>query len=266
MQLLLRPPLQARENSVETTITSTKNEYVKHVRSLHSGKGRSLHSEFLVEGEKCVRELLAFMPERLRSIIVTEGQFADIVQGARKTGTHVYTAAEHVMSALCDCQTPQGIAAVAAIPEYESVREGFIIALDDVQDPANVGAIIRTADAAGAAGVALSAACADAFSPKAVRASMGSIFHLPVFKVPMPEYLASLASKGYHIACSHLKGATEFSLNWMSTCLVIGNESKGISAPVMALATDIIRIPMYGKAESLNAAVAAGILIYKIRT
>lgn len=251
---------------MESTITSTKNEYIKHVRSLHAGKGRSQFGEMLVEGEKCVRELLAFMPERLRSLIVTEGHFNDIALAVRNTGKQVYTAAEHVMSALCDCKTPQGIAAVAAIPECEAVREGFIVALDDVQDPANVGAIVRTADAAGAAGVALTPACADAHSPKAIRASMGSIFHLPVFKTELPDFLASLASKGHHVACSHLKGVTEFTLDWRRTCLVIGNESKGVSEPLMALATDIIRIPMYGRAESLNAAVAAGILIYKIRT
>ena len=251
---------------METMITSTKNDYVKHIRALHSSKGRSEYKEMLVEGEKCVRELLVFMPERLRSVIVTEGRFDDIAQAASSNGVRVLTAAEHVMNALCECQTPQGIAAVAAIPDYDPVRDGFIVALDDVQDPANVGAIIRTADAAGASGIALSPACADAFSPKAIRASMGSVFHLPIFKTPLPDYLASLISGSYHVACSHLRGSTDFALDWKNTCLVIGNESKGISEAVMAFATDIIRIPMYGKAESLNAAVAAGILIYKIRT
>ena len=251
---------------MDTVITSTKNEYVKHVRSLHAAKGRAQYGEMLVEGEKCLRELLAFMPERIRSLAVLEGQFEDIAQSAREAGAHVYTVAEHVMDALCDCRTPQGVAAVAAIPEYEPVRQGFIVALDDVQDPANVGAIVRTADAAGASGVALSPGCADAFSPKAARASMGSIFHLPVFKTALPDYLSTLASSGHRIACSRLDGSTEFVLDWRKTCLVIGNESRGISNAVTALATDIIRIPMYGKAESLNAAVAAGILIYKIRT
>ncbi len=251
---------------METVITSTKNEFVKHVRSLHTGKGRAQSGEMLIEGEKCIRELLAFMPERLHSLAVEEGRFDDIAEAARNLGAKVYTTAAHVMEALCDCQTPQGIAAIAAMPEYGPVSEGFIVALDDVQDPSNVGAIVRTADAAGAAGIALSPACADAFSPKAVRASMGSVFHLPVFKTPLPEYLASLADKGYRIACSHLNGTTDFMFDWRKTCLVIGNESRGISAALMALATDIIRIPMFGKAESLNAAVAAGILIYKIRT
>lgn len=251
---------------METIITSTKNELVRHARSLHTAKGRTEQGEMLIEGEKCVRELLTYMPERLHSLIITDGRFEDIKQAVKASDVRVYPVAEHVMDAACDCQTPQGIAAIAAIPSYQPVKSGFIVALDDVQDPANVGAIIRTADAAGASGVALSPACADAFSPKAVRASMGSSFHLPIFKTELTGYLKSLVEAGYHIACGHLEGTTEFSLDWRQTCLVIGNESRGISAPVMALATDIVRIPMFGKAESLNAAVAAGILIYKIRT
>ncbi len=251
---------------MDTVITSTKNDLVQRARSLHASKGRAQQGEMLVEGEKCVRELFAFMPDRLRSLIVTEGRFEDIAQGARDAGVRVYIVKEHVMTAACDCQTPQGVAAIAALPSYQPVTQGFIIALDDVQDPANVGAIIRTADAAGASGVALSSACADAFSPKAIRASMGSVFHLPVFKTVLTDYLKALANGGHHIACAHLNGNTEFKLDWQRTCLVIGNESRGISAPIMELATDAVRIPMFGKAESLNAAVAAGILIYKIRT
>ncbi len=255
-----------RGNSVEPLITSTRNEYVKYVKELHDGKGRLLHGEMLVEGEKCVAELIAFMPQHVRCVAVTEGRFDDIAQAARSLGARVYVVSEHVMNAMCDCAAPQGVAAVAAIPQYTDVKTGFIVALDDVQDPSNVGAVIRTADAAGASGVALSKGCADAFSPKTVRASMGSVFHLPVFKAALPEYLSELLLKGYRIACAHLDGKTEFALEWQRTCLVIGNESRGISGRVMQLATDIVRVPMYGKAESLNAAVAAGILIYKIRT
>lgn len=251
---------------MDTVITSTKNDLAHRARCLHAAKGRAEQGEMLVEGDKCVRELLAFMPERLRSLIVTEGCHEDIAQAAKDSGARVYIVKEHVMAAACECKTPQGVAAIATIPAYPPVQSGFIVALDDVQDPANVGAVIRTADAAGASGVALSPACADAFSPKAIRASMGSAFHLPVFRTELPEYLKSLAAGGHHIACAHLGGETDFKLDWQKTCLVIGNESRGISAPLMALATDIIRIPMFGKAESLNAAVAAGILIYKIRT
>ncbi len=247
-------------------ITSTKNETVKYVRSLHDAKGRSVNRELLVEGEKCVRELIAFHKHGLRSIFVTEGRFEDVVQEARSEGARVYTVLPHVMEALCDCKTPQGVAAVAALPAYETVYDGFIIALDDVQDPANVGAIIRTADAAGCSGVALSSGSADAFAPKAVRASMGSVFHLPVFKTELPGYLAALKSRGSRVVCAHLKGDADFAFDWRHTCLVIGNESRGVSDAVMTCATDTVRIPMYGKAESLNAAVAAGILIYKIRT
>ena len=149
---------------------------------------------------------------------------------------------------------------------HQAVYNGFIVALDDVQDPQNIGTIIRTADAAGAACVVLSAGSADPYSPKAVRASMGSIFHIPVIAVPLPPYLNTLLPLGYQIAGAHLDGQTEYTLDPEKTCLVIGNESRGLSVAVLELTTQRIKIPMFGKAESLNAAVAAGILMYKIRT
>lgn len=253
--------------SDENVISSTQNEFVKMIRSLHDRKGRSERRMFLVEGKKCVDELLKYMPGIINTLIVTEGLPADdVVMQIEALGKRVQRVAPHVMKALCDCKTPQSLAAVADIPDQATVEDGFVIALDDVMDPANVGTIIRTADAAGCSAVVLSSGSADPFSPKAVRASMGSLFHLPVARTELHSRLDELLQKGYDVACAELAGTTDVCLDANRTCLVIGNESRGISEEIMKRATARIRIPIYGKAESLNAAVAAGILIYKIRT
>ncbi len=246
-------------------ITSTKNEYIKTLKTLKTKKGRKTQSLFLVEGEKCVQELLNNMPELLDSLIVIENTNEPLINKAIDLGSSVYIVKEHVMDALGDLKTSQGVTAVAKIPFCKPVQGGFILALDDVSDPQNVGTMIRTADAAGCSAVVLSDDSADYLSPKAVRASMGSIFHIPVYYSFLPEYLSGLKDYGYRIACADMGGDSNYEYDWKKTCLVIGNESRGISQNVMALSTDKISIQMYGKAESLNAAVAAAILIYKIR-
>ena len=251
---------------MQDIITSTKNETIKDARRLKQKKGRADSGLFLVEGLKCVTELLAHRPQDMRTLFVCGDKFEDAVRTAEKTGAQIIRVSDNVIDAVCDCKTPQGIAATAAIPAYRCAADGFVVAMDDVQDPSNLGTIIRTADAAGASCVALSAGCADAYAPKAVRASVGSLFHLPVVTVNMPAFLSGMQKSDYAIACAHLDGDTAFNLNGDKTCLVIGNESRGISDDVLALATQRVKIPMLGKAQSLNAAVAAGILIYKIRT
>ena len=247
-------------------ISSSQNEFVKMARSLQDKKGREEQGAFLVEGEKCVHELLTHSPQTLRALIVTPEYQQDSLALTESLGKRIVIVEPRIMKAICDCVTPQNVAAVADVSEPAEIMSGFIVAMDDVADPANVGTIIRTADAAGCAGVVLSNACADSHSPKAVRASMGSLFHLPVIRTNLSSCLEELRLRDYEIACADLKGTEDFCLNAENTCVVIGNESRGISEEILKLATTRIRIPIYGKAESLNAAVAAGILIYKIRT
>lgn len=247
-------------------ITSSGNEYVKYARSLKNKKARTESGTFLVEGEKCVTELIEHMPQAARSVIVLNEKYQELTLKLSEAGAKIYNVSESVLDSICETKTPQGIAAVASMPSYGNIYSGFIVMLDDVQDPQNVGTIIRTADAAGCSCVVLSPDCADCFSPKAVRASMGSIFHIPVIRASLPGYMESIVSKGYEIACADINGNTEFKLDWNKTCLVIGNEARGVSEHIRNISTKLVKIPMYGKAESLNAAVAAGILIYKIRT
>lgn len=246
-------------------ISSVKNEFVKQAKSLKQKKYRMERGEFIAEGVKCVNELLLFMPQNVLSIIFCGEKYNNCTDKL-KSEFKIYSVSESVFASISDEKSPQGIAATARIPVYNNVHSGFIVMLDGVSDPQNIGTIIRTADAGGCSCVVLSKQCADCFSPKAVRASMGSIFHIPVIKADLGDYIRKLKALGYIVAAADVKGNADFNIDGNKTCLVIGNESKGISDYILSVSDVRVGIPMYGKAESLNAAVAAGILIYKIRT
>ena len=243
-------------------LTSLKNPRVQLWRSLKDTKARRETGLFLVEGRKLLEEALAgsFPVEQ---VLVDEAK-ADSFPVPE--GVPCCALPEHVLAAVCDTRTPQGCAAVVRMPEPRPVS-GRVVALDGVQDPGNVGTILRTADAAGLDGVLLSQQCADPFSPKVIRAAMGSTFHLPVSVVAdLPEALRLLKRDGTPVLCSQLDGEPFREVCRRvaggSFCLVIGNEGNGISDPVKALADLRPRLPMRGRAESLNAAVAAGIMMY----
>ncbi|MBR6954524.1 MAG: RNA methyltransferase [Clostridia bacterium] len=243
-------------------LTSLKNPQVQLWRSLKDRKARREHGLFLVEGRKSVEEALSsgFPAEAL----LLREDTAE--QGALPENVKKYLLPEHVMAAVCDTRTPQGIAAVMRHREIP-VEGRRLVALDGVQDPGNVGTIIRTADAAGLDGVLLSPDCADPYSPKVLRATMGSVFHIPVAVVEdLPGALTELKAKGLPVISSQLDG-TPFHA-WKEAkdgfVLVIGSEGNGVSPAVRALATVRLRLPMRGRAESLNAAVAAGIMMYQL--
>ena len=184
-------------------------------------------------------------------------------------GASVYYLANHVMAVLCDAKTPQGVIAVCDIPKSALLPENasLLVALDGVQDPGNVGTIIRTADAAGFDGILLSPDCADLFSPKVLRSTMGSVFRLGFsFPDSLPDALSALKKNGYSVLSSQLDGESFFGRKDVSPSfvLIVGNEGNGVSAPVKAVATHRLRLPMRGGAESLNAAVAAGIMMYDL--
>lgn len=178
----------------------------------------------------------------------------------------VYELPAHVLAAVCDTKTPQGIAAVVRMKEQSALGK-HIVALDGVQDPGNVGTIIRTADAAGLDGVLLSNQCADVFSPKVLRATMGSIFRMNLRTTDdLPGELTKLREKGYSILSSQLDGTPFYEREKVAEqfALIIGNEGNGVSEQVQQTATHRVRLPMRGGAESLNAAIAAAIMMYEL--
>ena len=243
-------------------LTSLKNPRIQALRGLKDRKGRLEENAFLVEGDKMVREALASgFP--VRALIVREDR--TIPEGLPEH-LPVYVLPERVFSALSDTRTPQGLAAEVAMQPGKP-EGGRLIVLDGVQDPGNVGTILRTADAAGLDGAVLGPDCADVFSPKTLRATMGSIFRMGLlFPENLADCLKTLRGEGYSILSSQLDGEPFYERRPVGEkwALVIGNEGSGVSAEVKAEATHRVRLPMRGGAESLNAAIAAGIMMYEL--
>lgn len=241
-------------------ITSLKNPKVAAWKALKDRKGRRESGCFLVEGRKMVEEALASAFD-VETVLVQEGM--ELPDGLTMP---VYELPAHVLAAVCNTKTPQGIAAVVRMKEQSALGK-HIVVLDGVQDPGNVGTIIRTADAAGLDGVLLSTQCADVFSPKVLRATMGSIFRMNLRTTDdLPGELTKLREKGYSILSSQLDGTPFYEREKVAEqfALVIGNEGNGVSEQVQQTATHRVRLPMRGGAESLNAAIAAAIMMYEL--
>lgn len=241
-------------------ITSLKNPKVAAWKALKDRKGRRESGCFLVEGRKMVEEALASAFD-VETVLVQEDM--ELPDGLTMP---VYELPAHVLAAVCDTKTPQGIAAVVRMKEQSALGK-HIVVLDGVQDPGNVGTIIRTADAAGLDGVLLSNQCADVFSPKVLRATMGSIFRMNLRTTDdLPGELTKLREKGYSILSSQLDGTPFYERQDVAErfALIIGNEGNGVSEQVQQTATHRVRLPMRGGAESLNAAIAAAIMMYEL--
>ncbi len=245
-------------------IESTHNETVKRARSLRMKKERELRALHMIEGERMLREALQ-AGVCIEEVFLQEGH-SDTEAALNARGIAWHLVSRSVLESLADTKTPQWVCACVKTPPLtppSAFPSGLIVALDAVQDPGNLGTIIRTADALGAQGVLLGKGCCDAFSPKTLRATMGSVYHLPIWECALEETLRGLAADGFTLLCAHLSGKEELPRLQDKCVLVIGNEGNGVCEAVSSLCS-LYRLPMPGKAESLNASVAAGILIYEV--
>lgn len=245
-------------------ITSVKNDKIKELRSLASKKGRRETGLHIIEGERLVLDVLksGIEPD---TVLVAEW---NTTAGNKLDELNIpYTLVSgEVMKAVCDTSTPQGVFAAVKTPDTTPPKEypeGLIVCLDRVQDPGNLGTVLRTADAFGAAGVLVGEGSVDPFMAKAVRAAMGSTYHIPVWQGDLPHELDIMKAQGFDLVCGHLAGEEELPALGQKRVIVIGNEANGAS-PEAAERCFLYRLPMKGRAESLNAAVAAAILIYKL--
>lgn len=236
-------------------ITSLDNQYVKKVASLHKKKYRDEYGEFLIEGLKMIKEALEYKINIKNIFYCPQMVEYNLDFPAIKV-------TEDIIVKMTNTLTPQGIVAVCEIPEYKIKNKDKLVYLDRVQDPGNVGTIIRTADAFGFDGVLLSKGCADIYAPKVVRATMGSLFHIPIKQEIDSEHLKILNSTIYSSSLDTDKylDNTEIVAPFI---LVIGNEGQGISNEVKLITHKFVKINMEGCAESLNASIAAGILMYE---
>ncbi len=243
-------------------LTSVNNPKVIRWRSLKERKGRIETGLFLVEGDRMTREALA-SSFHVDTVLVREDT---PVPDGIPDQTSVCMLSSRVFSSVCDTRTPQGLAVVLRMKTMPA-QGPRLVALDRLQDPGNVGTILRTADAAGFDGLLLSPDCADVFSPRVLRASMGSIFRMGLsFPVSLPEALRQYRKKGYSVLSSQLDGEPFYQRKNVSDhlILVIGNEGNGISSEVRTEATHHLCLPMRGGAESLNAAIAAAVMMYDL--
>ena len=260
---------------LKNIITSSQNSTVKLVKALHMKKYRDLYGLYFVEGIKIINEALR---ERvpIEKLIFSEDFSVDQLDYEYSSDKinrfdSVFVS-NNIFKQISDVKSPQGVIAIVNKHRIELKNilqrsSYFMVVLDRVQDPGNVGSIIRTVDAAGGDAVALLKGSADPYNPKTLRSTMGSIFRVPIFEIEESEsFMEYLISAGTHLIASCLNGENLFywNENYNRIALIIGNESKGISKEIMNLASSRVTIPMAGKAESLNASVAAGILIYEI--
>ena len=245
------------------SISSLRNAKVQAWRSLKEKKGRDALQAFLVEGTKMVAEALS-SSFPVDALLIRENYVPPFPVDP---SLPVFCLSENVFNTLSDTRTPQGIAAVVH-KNVQPLTGNLLLALDGIQDPGNMGTLIRTADATGFTGILLSPDCADVFSPKVIRSTMGSIFRMSFgFPSSLASALVSLhTSSGFSVISSQLDGDPFYGRDHLAPplVLVVGNEGNGISDDVKAVSTHRFRLPMPGGAESLNAAVAAGIMMYDI--
>jgi TrmH family RNA methyltransferase len=248
-------------------ITSAKNPTIRAMKALSARKGREAAGRFLVEGEVMLREALK-CGLTIREVLAEDSR-ADLAAEFEARGARAYVVPRSLLEAVCETKTPQGICASFDLPEPLELSDApaRIVALDGVQDPGNLGTIWRTADAAGFSAILFGGGCADPLSPKVQRAAMGSGFRVPFMLADdLPAALTGLKERGWSVLASDLHGADFYARPDPGErfILVIGNEARGISDATRHAATTLVKLPMRGGAESLNAAVAAGIMMYEL--
>jgi TrmH family RNA methyltransferase len=262
---------------LKITFSNPRAERMAKVRALAGNAVRKREGRFLVEGPQAVREAVRFAAVSIRDVYLTPDagtRYPEILAEAREAGLHVHGSTAEVVAAMSG--DAQGVLAVANLPEPTlegSVRERarLVAMLSNVRDPGNVGTIIRVADAAGADAVVLVGECVDPYSPKVVRASAGSLFHLPVVtEVSLGDAMARAREAGLRIYAASGSGSDDlFTLAEgadaplaQPIAWVFGNEAWGLSPEEIASADRSVRLPILGAAESLNVAAAVSVALY----
>jgi TrmH family RNA methyltransferase len=255
-------------------LSNPRAERVSAVRALAKRSVRSRTGRFVVEGPQGVREAVRHAPERVVDVYATlaaaDRYAADILEPARAAGRFVHEVSEEVLAAMADADTPQGVIAVVTdtAPAFEDVLAAgprLLVFLTHVRDPGNLGTVIRAADAAGADAVLVSASSVDVTSPKVVRSTAGSLFHLPIVRaLPIEASLARLREHGIRTLAADGHGTDllpDVDLRGPHAW-VMGNEAWGLPEDLRAACDAVVRVPIYGRAESLNLAMAATVCLY----
>ncbi len=259
---------------MEMKITSRDNSLLRRARAVRDGK---VDDAIFVEGLRLCEE--AFSSSlKIEAVIYSEEitrkeRAASLIQQFGAAGNKLASASEKLLESISYTRTPQGIVVLASRPPHDQAtfnkkqsESPFLVILHGINNPVNVGAILRTAEAAGVTGAVATVHTSDAFSPKALRGAMGSAFRVPIWTgSEYSEAIEWCAQRGIRTICGAARGSKPYTeIDWGgAVAVVVGPESIGLSVEEIALAEESVRIPMRGSVESLNVAVATGIILYE---
>lgn len=256
-------------------IDNPRSPRVRAVAKLAKRDGRRETGRFLLEGPQAVGEALATRPGLLTEVYATKAaieRHGDLARAAKDARVEIASVTEKVIEAMADTVTPQGVVAVAeqfasTLDDVVAGRPRLVAVLEEIRDPGNAGTILRAADAAGADAVVFSGQTVDPYHPKVVRATTGSLFHIPhVVGVSLAEAVAALRGAGLRVLAADVSGEDLLDARAelaAPTAWVFGNEAHGLDEERLALADRVLRLPIYGQAESLNLATAASVCLYE---
>ena len=253
------------------TITSKDNELIKHIRKLKDKKYRDESNEYVVEGVKLVEEAVK-ENAKIKQIIVCED-----TTRTYEIPTHIMleiakyeciSVSDKIFNIITQVTNPQGIMAIIEKNAQDAqidYSQDIIVVLDDVQDPGNLGTILRTVDSIGLNQIIVSKGTADAFNSKVVRSTMGAIFRIKIIEVEnLAQAIKEMRKHHFKLMVTSLQTDNSiYDIGFNKKIIVIGNESNGVSEEIQDMADEKAKIPMLGKTESLNASVAAGIVMYE---
>ena len=252
-------------------ISSKDNELIKHIKKLKEKKYRDLSKEFIIEGIKLIKEAIEEKANIKQIIICENCENSDIIPKELMYEVAKYECiyvTESILKSISDVNTPQGILAIIGIENKEmqiDYSPDIIVALDDIQDPGNLGTILRTIDSVGLNQILVSKGTADCYNPKVIRSTMGAIFRVKIIECEdLFQTLKEVRKHKFDIVITSLKAENSiYDINYSKKVIVIGNEANGVEKKIQDISDLKVKIPMLGKTESLNASVATGIVLYE---
>lgn len=261
-------------DTIDKLITSVHNPKVKRWTELLSKKGRDASGQYIVEGIHLVKEALQ-ADLNIECVVFAEDRPLpnELVEAKAVSSSSCewIQVTSHILARCTTTQTPQSVFAVVSKQVHDknqlwSAERPLVVLLDGVQDPGNVGTIIRSAEASGATGIILGKGSVDLYNPKTVRAAMGSLFRIPIIEGgDLTPYLQEARSRGIHVVSTGLDAARHcYEMNWeQGIWFIVGNEGAGVSSEVATHVDELITIPMQGRTESLNVAMATTVLLFE---
>ena len=263
-------PFVTKENVMQR-ITSKDNDFIKHIKKLKDKKYRDISNEYVIEGVKLVAEAIQENAKIKHIVLCDDCERSDFISKDLMYEIAKYDCVyvtDNLFKYLSEVQNPQGILAVIE-KNNENIEidysQDIIVVLDDLQDPGNLGTILRTVDSIGLTQILVSKGTADCYNPKVVRSTMGAIFRIKLIECEdLVKTLKEIKRHKFKVIVSSLQTDNSiYDANYSKKVLVIGNEANGVKEDIQNLADEKVKIPMLGKTESLNASVATGIILYE---